>query len=182
MHAIISKLDPESSSTVRNYWQQLNEHCGLAAIYSLPTPHVTWFAAESIEVERIPPVLAKIAANRVPFTLHTFGLGIFSGEQPVLYLPMVKSLEMIDLHGEIWDQVEPFSKDPKTYYSPKFWVPHITLALRDLTPETLTCAVNALGFEPIELFVSIDNLIMAESEEDSLGKLLCEFNFAAGLD
>jgi 2'-5' RNA ligase len=182
MQSIISKLDPETSSTVRRFWQILYEKCGLTAIYSLPTPHVTWFAAESLELDRIPPILANIASRKTPFTLHTFGLGIFTGEQPVLYLPMVKSFEMIDLHGEIWDQIEPYSQDPKIYYSPRLWVPHITLALRDLSQETLSCAVEAIGFEPIELFVMIDNLIMAESEESSLGKLLCEFTFSGEIE
>ena len=177
MHAIISRLDPDTTSIVNNLWQKLFDECGLNAIYTIPTPHVTWFAADKINLDRSKPLLSKIAEETQEFTLHTFGLGIFSGENPVLYLPMVKTSEMIRLHCEIWDQVAQYAQREKLYYSPSMWVPHITLALKDLTRENLACAVNAIGFEPIELYVVIDNLIVAEYEETHIGEMLFQYEF-----
>jgi len=177
MHAIISRLDTETSAIVKRLWQILFEECGLSAIYSLPTPHVTWFAAEAMDIEKTVPILSQIASNIDDFQVHTFGLGIFTGVQPILYLPMVKTLEMIHLHDVLWDQMEPYSQEPKKYYSPRLWVPHITLALRDLTHQKLSCAVESIGHQPIELFVNINNLIIAETNEDYIGELHCEFRF-----
>lgn len=177
MQAIISRLDSKTSTIVSNLWQKLCEECGLNAIYTIPTPHVTWFAADEIDLDLSLPLLAGIAEETKDFTLHTFGLGIFSGEKPVLYLPMVKTLEMIQLHCKIWEQVGPHAQEKKLYYSPKMWVPHITLALKDLTRENMACAVNAIGFDPIELYVVIDNLIVAEYEETNLGELLIQYDF-----
>ena len=177
MHAIMSRLDPDTTSIVSDLWAKLYEECGLNAIYTIPTPHVTWMVADDIDLVSSESILAKIAEETSNFTLHTFGLGIFSGENPVLYLPMVKTMEMIHLHCKIWDQVGSFAKEAKLYYSPTMWVPHITLALNDLTRENLACAVDAIGFEPIELFVLVDNLIVAEYEEDSVGELLFEYGF-----
>jgi 2'-5' RNA ligase len=177
MQAIISRLDPKTSAIVSDLWQKLCKECGLNAIYTVPTPHVTWFAADEIDLDLSLPLLSEIADETKDFTLHTFGLGIFSGEKPVLYLPMVKTLEMIQLHCKIWEKVEPHSKEEKLYYSPKMWVPHITLALKDLTKETMACAVNAIGFDRIELYVVIDNLIVAEYEKTSLGELLYQYDF-----
>ena len=177
MHAIISKLDSETSAAVKRLWEILFEECGLSAIYSLPTPHVTWFAAEAMDIEKTVPILSQIASNTDDFQVHTFGLGIFTGVQPILYLPMVKTLEMIHLHDLFWDQMVPFSQEPKKYYSPRLWVPHITIALRDLTHQKLSCAIEAIGREPIELFININNLIIAETTDDNIGKLHCEFTF-----
>lgn len=177
MQAIISRLDPNTSEIVSDLWQKLYDECGLNAIYTIPTPHVTWFAADKIDLDHSLASLSEIASEAKPFTLHTFGLGIFSGEKPVLYLPMVKTLEMIHLHCNIWEKIEPYAKAEKLYYSPKMWVPHITLALKDLTRENMACAVNAISFDPIELYVVIDNLIVAEYEETSLGELLFQYNF-----
>ncbi len=177
MQAIISRLDPKTSTIVTDLWQKLYNECGLNAIYTIPTPHVTWFAADEIDLDPSLPLISEIAEETKEFTLHTFGLGIFSGERPILYLPMVKTLEMIRLHCKIWEQLGPHAQAEKLYYSPKMWVPHITLALKDLTKENMACAVNAIGFDPIELYVVIDNLIVAEYEETSLGELLFQYDF-----
>lgn len=177
MYAIISELDPESSVTVSDLWQKLREACGLQAIYNIPTPHFTWFVADHLNFDEAAPILSQIAENTASLTLHTFGLGIFSGKHPVLYLPLVKSKEMIALHHQIWDHVQPFGEDVQLYYSPRLWVPHITLALQDLNRDNLACAVNRIAFDPIELFVSVNNLAIAEHEDQSLGQILHQFFF-----
>jgi 2'-5' RNA ligase len=178
MYAIISELDPESSSTVNGLWLELRRACGLTAIYEVATPHFTWLVAEELKIQKAAPILSQISDQASEMTLHTFGLGIFSGEKPVLYLPLVKSREMIALHEMIWDQIQPYSKEAKLYYSPKLWVPHITLALNDVTRDTLACAVNAIAFEPIELFVKVDNVALAEHEEDQPGHILSQYRFS----
>ena len=177
MHAILSELDTQTKATVIDLWQKLYDSCGLSAIYEIATPHLTWLGAEEINYQRSSPILTQIAEQMHPMTLHTFGLGLFSGNHPTLYLPIVKSREMIALHEEIWDQIQPFSKDVKLYYSPRLWVPHITLALKDLTRENLACAMDTIGFEPIELFVSVDNIAFAEYEVEKTGNIIEKFDF-----
>ena len=177
MYAIISELDPESSTTVNQLWQKLCDACGLNAIYNMPLPHLTWMVAEELEIENSSPIIAQISEGTTPLTLHTFGLGVFTGDNPVLYLPTVKSIEMINLHEKIWNQISPFSKDQKLYYSPRLWVPHITLAINDLTKENLACAINAIAFDTIELFIQISNLAIATYEEKKAGDILEQFKF-----
>lgn len=172
MYAIISGLDPDSAAVVSDLWQRLCKTCGLKEIYNLPTPHFTWFLAGGLDTEGVLPLIQQLSSMSDPFRVHTFGLGIFSGKKPVLYLPIVKSVEMIHLHRAIWNQIQPFSDDPECYYSPRLWVPHITLALKDLTKDNLACAVNAIAFEPIELFVAVGNLALVAYENESIGKTL----------
>jgi hypothetical protein len=50
MYAIISELDKDSSVVVKDLWARLRDACGLRAIYDLPTPHFTWFVAESLDL------------------------------------------------------------------------------------------------------------------------------------
>lgn len=178
MYAILSELDPKSSSTVNKLWRKLCETCGLNAIYNMPLPHLTWMVAEDLERQKSTPILAQIAENTTPLTLHTFGLGIFTGEKPVLYLPTVKSVETIALHERIWDQVSPFSKEQKLYYSPRLWVPHITLAINDLNQDNLACTINAIAFDTIELFIQISNLAIAQYEDKQAGEILEQFEFS----
>jgi 2'-5' RNA ligase len=177
MYAIISKLDAESSSTVNQLWLTLCKACGLSAIYNLPLPHLTWMVADDLAIQQSTPILNQISEKANSLTLHTFGLGVFTGEKPVLYLPVVKSIEMTSLHEKIWDQVFPFSKEQKLYYSPNLWVPHITLAINDLTEENLACAINAIAFDSVELFVKINNLAIARYEDKKAGDIIEQFQF-----
>jgi 2'-5' RNA ligase len=177
MHTIISELDPETSGIVRDLWEKLFNKCGLKGVYLAPTPHFTWLAADEFDIDQVKSVLHELVDQVQSFKLHTFGIGVFSGKEPVLYLPMVKSLEMISLHCQIWKHIAPLSEGLKQYYSPKIWVPHITLALKDLTQETLACAVNAIAFEQIELYVKVDNLAIAELDDALGGKILHHYKF-----
>lgn len=177
MYAIISELDPKSSKYVSEIWQELCQTCGLEAIYNIPTPHFSWLVAEDMDLAATDVILSEIAANVQTFTLHTFGLGIFTGERPILYLPLVKTIEMINLHNAIWDQIIPHCQNLQYYYSPKLWVPHITLALRDLTRENITCVFNAIAFEPIELYVDVENLAIAQNGNELVGKVLKYHHF-----
>ncbi|MFN2305073.1 MAG: 2'-5' RNA ligase family protein [Anaerolineales bacterium] len=172
MFAIISELDQKSSRYVSNVWEELCQVCNLKAIYEVPTPHFSWLVAEEMDLGLISPILTQIAENSRTFTLHALGLGIFTGTHPILYLPLVKTGEMISLHQVIWDQIHPACNHLQYYYSPGQWVPHITLALKDLTKENMTCAVNAIAFEPIELSVNVQNLAIAQNEDDRVSKIL----------
>ncbi|HOE69658.1 MAG TPA: 2'-5' RNA ligase family protein [Brevefilum sp.] len=167
MYAIISELDQESSVVVKDLWGRLREACGLMAIYELPTPHFTWFVAENLDVPAIEDILAELSASTCLLTSYVFGFGIFSGERPVFYLPLVKSQAMIDLHNEIWRRSIEHSEQPNPYLSPSFWMPHITLAINDITRESLACALESVAFDAVEMEVSGSNLIVVSQSDAS---------------
>jgi 2'-5' RNA ligase len=177
MYAILSELDADSAVTVDMLWRRLCGACGAKAIFNIPTPHFTWFSADELEIPTVSSILAQIAEKSTVLTTYAFGLGIFSGEFPVLYLPLVKSEQMSKLHRQIWDQVYTYSQHPKKYYAAKFWLPHITLALNDLTQENLGCALNSIAFEKIELNINVDNLMIAEYQGENSGKILEQYQF-----
>lgn len=182
MYVVISELDSISSADVGKIWRELHDACGLKEIYTIPVPHFTWFASDSLDVTSSALMLSKLTANAQSLKIHTFGLGLFTGEHPVLYLPMVKSEEMLRLHREIWDLAVPYCEGPKHYYSPAFWIPHITLALKDLTRENIACGINQIAFETIEHYVTIDSLSIAEYADESLGKTFEKIKFNGSIN
>ena len=175
MYAIISEIDEHSSETVSKIWQNLCEVCGLDEIYTLPTPHFTWLIADEMDLEQTGLILESMILKVPAIRTFTFGLGIFSGTLPVLFLPMVKTIDMIHLHQEIWDKIGPHCRKLNMYYSPSLWMPHITLALKDIDKEKLACAVNAYAFEQMELSVTMTSIDIAESEDKKIGKILQRF-------
>jgi 2'-5' RNA ligase len=177
MYAIISELDAVASVVVKDLWGRLRDACGLKAIYDLPTPHLTWFASEQLAMAAATEIIADLA-NRTPgLNTCVFGLGIFSGDRPVFYLPIVKSQAMIDLHDEIWARVGSVSQNANDYYAPAHWLPHITLAINDVTRDNLACALESVAFEPVELSVVAENLIIVTQEDDPDSMVMKQFQF-----
>lgn len=177
MHVIISELDANSSVRVKAFWHKLYQSCGLKAIYDLPIPHITWTISESLDVSRAQSLIANLAARSHGLTTYVFGLGLFAGTRPVFYLPVVKSQEMIDVHNQIWDLVQVCCDNPNLYYSPQHWLPHITLAINDLSRENLACAIETVAFEPIEMTITTDNLIIVVQEGDFPSEVLSQYRF-----
>lgn len=172
MYAIISELDAGTTKFIKNYWQRLCMLCGLKEIYHYPIPHFTWLSAEEMDVAQVSRLMDQIAAKREALTIQTFGLGIFTGQAPVLYLPIVKTDAVLQLHREIWERVQSCTSEIHKYYSPSLWIPHITLALKDLTRESLLCALTEIAFDPIELSCRAEKLALVAYEDETMGETL----------
>jgi 2'-5' RNA ligase len=65
------------------------------------------------------------------------------------------------------------------YYSPAFWLPHITLAINDLRRENLACALESVAFEPVELTISADNLILVIQKGNPPNNVLYQHRLAS---
>ena len=178
MYAIISELDQDTAVHVMRLWRRLNDACGLEGIFNYPNPHFTWLGAEEVEVDPIQNLFTKIAEQTYTFPVRITGLDVFDGESPVLYLSLFKSYSLLNLHKHLWNQIQPFIKQPNLYYSPEKWVPHITLALHDLTKENLACAIKSIEQESVRQVSWVNNLALVEADDDQLGETLCRVEFS----
>jgi 2'-5' RNA ligase len=178
MSAIISELNENAAVQVMHLWRRLHRACGLEGIFNYPNPHFTWFSSTDVDTDRCLPLVKAFARKHKPFQVQTAGLGLFPGEQPVLFLPLVKSLELANLHYSLWEEVYPLMQGMAEISLPQFWVPHITLAIKDLDRQNLTCAVDAIAFDTLQLFIRIDNLMLVEPGLDEVGDTLGRFSFS----
>lgn len=174
--AIASLLNPAADKTTHELWQWLEWDCGLKGIRLTPTPHFSWLGAEGYDHPRVPIILERFAAEMRPFRVKTAGLGVFTGPNPVLFLPLVKTREMLDIHEQLWRLITPYANQPNPYYDPHQWIPHITLANRDVTPENLACAVNGLLYQSIEFEILVDHLVLIYLIDREVG-MVSRFDF-----
>ena len=180
MYVIISELSEQAAVQVMHLWRRLNQSCGLEGIFNYPNPHFTWFSAEDLEIDRCKPILEAISRGTQAFTIHTSAMEVFEGDDPVLYLKIVKSDELLDLHRKIWSQILPYVKNPSEYHSPEEWIPHITLSLRDLTHENLPCAIESIAHETLEIYSVASTISLVKSENKQTGETIAVFDFSAG--
>lgn len=176
MIAIASLLDMQANQQIQKMWDLLDVNCGLSEMKLTPLPHFTWQSAEGYQLNIAENSLMRLASNFTPFVVLTAGVGVFTGPMPVLYLALVKNRIMVDLHEMLWQELTPLGSLVNEYYSPARWVPHITLAIRDITPQKLACAMEGLLYYPFEMEVIVENLSVIYQVGDYDG-VKVKFNF-----
>lgn len=169
MFVLASLLNPVATRQTQEFWQMLEQNCGLAGIKMTPLPHFSWQGADDYNMARVEEGIKRITSTVSPFYARAHGLGIFTGANPVLFLTIVKTRRLLELHERIMREVEPDAIRPITHYHGDNWVPHITLAYRDVIPENLSCAIQELAFRPIGFDILVDHLAMIYEIEGSIG-------------
>ena len=91
MDVIVSLLDKEHQDLVNQIWRELEVEFGLRGVYATRVPHFSYHVARQYNFSVLQPALTQIAAAHTVFQVRTAGLGIFTGPQPVLYIPVVRT-------------------------------------------------------------------------------------------
>jgi 2'-5' RNA ligase len=166
MNGIASLLDKSASVKVEFLWQELEVRCGLVGVKITPFPHFSWQVAEAYDLSLLATGLGTLSRKAEPLTVHTAGLGLFTGENPIVYIPIIKDKPLISFHKLLWEQMTGIALHPSPYYSPSLWIPHITLAFNDINHDNLDCAMRILAYQSFEWEIQIDNLVTIVQDRD----------------
>jgi 2'-5' RNA ligase len=164
MQAIVSLLDDESTQAVRDLWAELERTHGLReAARTVPYPHVSYHLAVDYDLVKISEVMRRVAKRISPFTIRITGLGTFTEFEPVLYLAVERTAELDALHAALWRELAVASDaahSPSPLYASATWVPHVTLAQRDLSSGTLESLLAAWSTRDFRRNVRISDLTL----------------------
>lgn len=158
MDGIVSLLDEQHYRQVESLWADLQGEFSVRGVYIMPYPHFSYHVAEHYEVDKVAPVLERITRNITTFQVRTSGIGIFTGASPVIYLPVVRSLELSQLHEELWNELSSAGTGIQEYYSPAQWMPHITIGFGDINRDNLPNIVRWLNERDFSWEFTVDNL------------------------
>ena len=177
MHGVVSVLDELHYGRVEALWDLLEEECGLAAIREVPIPHFSWQIAEDYDFEGLQRELQTLANEMGPFEVTTSGLGIFAGAQPVVYVQVTKNPNLMTFHQRMWRLTRVHAAGLSQFYSPEAWMPHITLANKDVDPGSLACAMRCLGMLHLNWRMQVDNFAVVVHEEGQVGSIHSKYRF-----
>jgi hypothetical protein len=158
VHGIVSLLDGEHYGQVEALWSELEAALGLRAVQATPYPHFSYQVAEQYDLERLVPILERLAQQTPPFKVRSAGLGVFTGPQPVLFIPLVRSPDLGRFQAALWEAVAGVTAGAVDCYSPAYWVPHITLALGDLDHRNLPDAIRLLVDRDLAWEIMVENI------------------------
>ena len=164
MLAITSLLSPPHVSRINTIIQRLEEKFGLDDVQATLDPHLTYQLAGVKKLSVLKRVLAGVAASTEPFSAFTTGLGVFPGERPVIYIPVLRSDALNALHRRILAATAPLCLRTDKFSGPDCWMPHVSLALHDTTPALVGPVLTYLNRETYNLQLSIDNLAILRQE------------------
>lgn len=169
MFVIASLLDPAGTLQTQKVWQRLHDNCGLAGIQLTPLPHFTWQAATEYDFDAVDRAMKRVLGSIKPFTISSSGIGIFTGESPVIYSLLVKNRALMDAHHLIWKELNGAGVGINQHYHPENWIPHVTLAYRDVNRNNLPCALSDLAFQPLGMEVIVDHLAVLYDIDGEIG-------------
>ncbi|HEX9115563.1 MAG TPA: 2'-5' RNA ligase family protein, partial [Anaerolineae bacterium] len=106
MDGIVSLLDNQHRDRVQALWAELEREFGLRGVFATRFPHFSYHVAEVYHNDRLAPILARFAPSHAPLLARTTGLGIFTGAQPVVFIPVVRTPNLTRLHQELWWAVD----------------------------------------------------------------------------
>ncbi|HYG57758.1 MAG TPA: 2'-5' RNA ligase family protein [Symbiobacteriaceae bacterium] len=169
MYAVVSLLDQGHYRQVEDLWDELRRHCGVEGVYQTPFPHFSYHVAHGYNLVTLQASLQRFARNTPPFRVRTAGLGIFTGQHPVVYIPVVRSPELTALHEALWPEADATATRSIDHYHPDLWVPHITVGQGDLCHENLGDVVQLLNQRSLNWNVTVDNLAVISSSGSAEG-------------
>lgn len=167
MDGIVSLLPQPHYDRVLVIWQKLEDTCAVRGAQITPYPHFSWQIGERYDLNRLEGTLRHWASRNHPLRVSSTGLGLFSGNQPVIYIPVVKTAELIAFHQSLWQALEGCGTGISEYYSPLNWVPHITLAMADVTSINLGKVMDLLAFENFNWTWEVDNLTFVRQSAET---------------
>ena len=160
MPVLATSLDEPAASRVREVWARLESELGLKGVQRVPFPHLTWLGCEMLDTPRLVEALGDFAHGTAPVPVRSASLGLFMKPAPVLHLAVVRSPALSALHRRLWDLVEAYAAEMHGLYRPELWVPHITLAQGDLSPDLIPRAMAYLMDLDFPLELNLRNLTL----------------------
>lgn len=178
MHGLVSLLPEPYYKRVTTIWQELETRFGLTGIQLTPFPHFSWQIGEEYAMELLEVAAQEVAAITPPLQITTTGLGLFTGPNPVIYIPVVKTPTLGAVHREIWQRFEHVGNGFNPHYRPESWMPHISLALDDVTADNIGAVMEWLAFQDFNWRMTIDSISYICDPTGSVSALQCTYGFS----
>ncbi|HEX8426338.1 2'-5' RNA ligase family protein [Hymenobacter sp.] len=173
MLAITSLLNPQNADRINRIIKSLETEFGLDDVQATADPHITYQLAGVRKLSALNQCLRDVARHTTPFVVHTTGLGLFPGPNPVIYIPVLRSDELNHLHQRILHATKPLCLRTDKFSGPDCWLPHISLALHDTTPELLGPVLQYLNQQTFNLKISINNITILRQEDELFVREKC---------
>ena len=167
MPGIITVLDGATTERIERTWDAMEREFGVPRGYPGALPHFSYHLAESYDLERAGGVLRDIAAATPQFQVETSGFGVFTGPEPVFYIPVARGPAVASLHAAICERMRAAGMETNPYYLPERALLHITIAQQNVPAGAISKLLEWLSRQDFSWKVPVTNLALADQTPDS---------------
>jgi 2'-5' RNA ligase len=182
VHGLVTILPSPYYEQVESLWKELETKHSLKGIRATPYPHFSWQIADNYDFPRLEQVMREVASQARSFEVQTTGLGVFTGPRPVIFIPLVKTIPLMELHALLWERTQSISQGLSPYYDPQTWTPHISLAYEDVDIENIANVMSELAFQSFAGQLPVHNLALIYEPAGTTGILRSRFEFSKPMD
>ena len=118
MHAVVSLFDKKDHN-VRTLSGELEKILERHVYSRMPELHLSYEGATKYNFAKLENQLRRIAKRTRRFRVHAGGLGIFTGLTPILYIPVVQTIELSRFQLSLWKSVSSTGSGLNPYYKPE---------------------------------------------------------------
>ncbi len=180
MYGIVALLDAEHEAKVEALWAEFRQKFGVHGVSAAPIPHFSLHLSTKYDCDEVERILCRFAAENPPFTIRTNGLGMFTGPEPVLFVPVIRSLQLINIQAQLWGPLSAAAAEPISYYHPEQWRPHITLTHRDVNHEMLPRVIRLLSERDFRWEIRVDTLAILSDKSEPEDDLMLRVRLGTG--
>jgi 2'-5' RNA ligase len=166
LQAIVAPVPEPHATQIIELWAALHERFNVHSELTQRFPHFSLHVAQQYDVPELRDNLAAFASEYGPLRVRTAGLGIFTRERAVLYMPVVRNPRLNAFHRELWRAASGLGEDVFAYYRPERWIPHMTLAHDKLDQYNLGGAIHWLSDQKLDWVFDISELALIEADGD----------------
>jgi len=166
MNGIVTRLPEFIKNEVESIWKHFNSEFEMDRVMSTSFAHITWVIAHSCEEETVGEILKELRKVSVPFVIKTNGIGIFTGKRPAMYIQIKPCIEILNFQSKIYRLFSPYAQRLKKHYKPEVWIPHISIAIEDLTLENVSDAVKFILNKTFKYDIRIESFSLVRKERN----------------
>ena len=134
---VLSLLEGTLLAEARRLWKLFETEYGSTGAQAFDYPNLTFQGGICDDVEGLAGALAGMCQQTAPVEIIVDGLGYFETPAPTVYLKVQRTEELQHINRAVNAVLSATCVHVAEYYLPERWVPHVTLAMGDLTPHDL---------------------------------------------
>jgi 2'-5' RNA ligase len=157
---VVSILEDKPYKDVKNLWKLFEKEFSSVGVQTFNHPHIAFQAGKTETFRQLKKDFQKIVPNIKPFNIEVNETRHF--DKQVIYLKVGKTAELIRINKLINQFLKIHCQSLFEYYTPKNWVPHITLAMDDLTEENFEKAWSQLKHSKIKFKQKLHNICIVK--------------------
>jgi 2'-5' RNA ligase len=168
--SVATLVDFSRNAEAKESWNRVKVISQIEGFALSPMPHISFHVAMDYDLPVVNASLIEITGRFQTFVMRASGVGVFSGIQPVVYFPVVKTRKLLDLHEEIWNGLKDATKSANMFYAPDDWMPHVTMAYQKADAYNICDVIGRLIKEHIEFEFLVDHLAIIYRDREELGQ------------